>query len=200
LVLLAISFVTLSVLAKYNPYFPLDLTITRMIQQISFPLFSDFMELVSVSGDVEWGMISVALFMILAFLIKRKYDALFMLVSVAGTSIIGMVMKLVVGRPRPPEELLLNYPGYLKDSSFPSGHVLFYTGLYGFLLFLFYSHVKNTVLRNVLIIICFLLLILIGISRIYLGAHWFSDTLGSYLVGTVWLYIVICLYKKYAIK
>lgn len=199
LVLIALSFGVLSVLAKLNPYFPIDLSITRTIQQIQIPLFPEFMKFISTLGNVGWGVFSVAVFMVLAFLMKRKKDALFILVSVTGTSLIGMAMKLIVGRPRPAEELLLNFPGYLKDNSFPSGHVLFYMGLYGFLLFLFYSQLKDIALRTVLMGVCIFLLVCIGISRIYLGAHWFSDTLGSYLIGTVWLYIVVRLYKKFTL-
>ncbi|MDQ3099097.1 MAG: phosphatase PAP2 family protein [bacterium] len=196
LVLLVISFAVLSVLAKLNPYFPIDVTITRTIQQINLPFFNQLMRIVTFFGNSIPGLVIVSVITILLILMKRSKDAIFLVISSAGASFIGMVMKLLVGRPRPPEELLLNFPGYLKDNSFPSGHVLYFMGVYSFLLFLFYTQVKNIAARTIMMGICFTLLILIGISRIYLGAHWFSDTLGSYLVGSIWLYILVYFYRK----
>jgi undecaprenyl-diphosphatase len=193
--LLVVAFTVLASFAKFYPYFPFDLVITRRIQSLSFPFFTEFMQAVSLLGNELPGIGIVCFFVVLALLMKRRKDALFIAVSSLGASLIGMGLKLLVGRPRPAEELLLNFPGYLKDNSFPSGHVLYFMGLYSFLLFLTHSQLKKSRLRTFLMALFTALLVLIGISRIYLGAHWFSDTLGSYLIGSIWLYVLIHFYK-----
>ncbi len=194
--MLVIAFTVLSVLAKLNPYFPFDVVITQTIQHISIPSFPELMRVISFMGNVLPGFIIGSCFVVLILLMKRYKDALFLAISSGGAPIIGLIMKSIVGRPRPPEELLLNFPGILEDTSFPSGHVLYFMGVYSFLLFLFYTQLKNIAARTVAMSICLVLLVLIGISRIYLGAHWFSDTLGSYLVGSIWLLVLIYFYRK----
>jgi undecaprenyl-diphosphatase len=49
--------------------------------------------------------------------------------------------------------------------------------------------------RLIILLVCFILIVLIGPSRIYLGEHWVSDVIGSYLMGTFWLIILILLYE-----
>ena len=50
--------------------------------------------------------------------------------------------------------------------------------------------------RMIVITICAALIILIGPSRIFLGAHWASDVIGSYIIGTIWLFVLILAYQE----
>lgn len=191
---LIILFSVLTVLAKTHPYFFFDLFITKTIQQIQFGWFRSLMYIISYLGNFWPGAISVGI-VVLSFLISKKNkEALFVLISTAGVALLSESFKTLVGRPRPDPELITQIGKFIRTDSFPSGHVLFYIGFYGFLLFLVYSKVKPGFIRSLLIFIFSFLIILVGISRIYLGAHWFSDVLGAYLIGTVWLYLVIFLY------
>ena len=117
------------------------------------------------------------------------------IISSFGITIFGMGLKELVGRPRPDPHIITQIGTYLSLDSFPSGHVLYAMGLYGFLLFLVFSQFKKTILRYILLLLIILILILMGVSRIYLGAHWFSDVLGSYLMGLLWLLLMVYLYK-----
>jgi undecaprenyl-diphosphatase len=83
----------------------------------------------------------------------------------------------------------------LTDSSFPSGHVMFYTGFYGFIIFLAYTLMKPSIRRTLLVVVFGLLVLLIGVSRVYVGEHWASDALGAYLLGTLTLVAIIQLYR-----
>lgn len=118
-------------------------------------------------------------------------------ISSVGASSLGVLFKTIVARPRP-DSLLIHQLGlFVNPDSFPSGHVLFFMGLYGFLFVFIFTQFKKSLFRGVLLATLLLLLISIGFSRIYVGAHWFSDVLGSYLIGFVWLYFITYLYNKY---
>ena len=81
--------------------------------------------------------------------------------------------------------------------SFPSGHVTEYTLFFGFCFYLAFTLLKKGVLRTVLLSICAIMIILIGPSRIWLGAHWASDVLGGYTLALGLLLLVIWAYRKW---
>jgi membrane-associated phospholipid phosphatase len=83
----------------------------------------------------------------------------------------------------------------LKDYSFPSGHVLYFTAFFGFLIFLAYTLFKHSWWRTLLLVILGVMVALIGLSRIYEGQHWASDVLAAYLLGSVWLTLSILVYR-----
>jgi membrane-associated phospholipid phosphatase len=87
-------------------------------------------------------------------------------------------------------------PGRLGGSSFPSGHVLIYTGVYGFLAFLIETLVRPAGIRRMATSLLVGMVALVGPSRIYLGHHWFTDTVASYLVGTSYLLGLMAVYRR----
>ncbi len=196
LVVLIVSFAILTFLVRHNPYFPFDLVITRMIQTIKLPGFDPLMRFLSWLGIAPVAIVSVALFAAMFFYLKKVTEAKLILLSSFGAIVLSESFKALVQRPRPDPTLILQIEHFNRPDSFPSGHVLFFIGLYGFLLFLVHTKLKQSYLKTALLIILSLLLILIGFSRIYLGSHWFSDVLGSYLIGTAWLLVVVNFLRK----
>jgi membrane-associated phospholipid phosphatase len=83
----------------------------------------------------------------------------------------------------------------LNDYSFPSGHVMFYIGFLGFVGFLAFSLLKPSLKRSVILMLFGGPVIFIGASRIYLGAHWASDVLAAYLLGSLTLVATIQFYR-----
>ena len=83
----------------------------------------------------------------------------------------------------------------LLDFSFPSGHVVGFVSLYGFLFFLIYVLFRRSPWRTAALVLCGLLLGLVGISRIYLGHHWASDVLGGYAFGSAYLLLLVEFYR-----
>ena len=69
-----------------------------------------------------------------------------------------------------------------------------YVALFGFLAYLAWIALRSRVLRWAAVSLCVVLLVLVGPSRIYLGAHWASDVLGGYLLGGLWLSVVLHAY------
>jgi len=68
--------------------------------------------------------------------------------------------------------------------------------LYGFLFYLVYTLMRPSVFRSALLAVFGALISLVGLSRVYLGAHWTSDVLGGYCLGLVWLLLMVHLYLR----
>lgn len=182
-------FLILAALAKSIAYFPLDLYITRSLQQINSTWFDYLMKALSFLGEPPRFIPLVALVVLMLFLFRKKADSVLVFISFSGAALLGLIFKFLVGRVRPDPTLIHQYVPQLARDSFPSGHVLAYIGFFGALLIIV-RKLKPGVLKKVMQIILISLIILIGVSRIYLGEHWFSDVLGSYLLGIAWLYFI----------
>jgi undecaprenyl-diphosphatase len=194
LVLATLGFGALVVLANMFNYFSIDLTVTRAVQMINFAWFSNLMWVVSFIGYSPQMFILVAAVCLLLFGIGLRWEGIMAVVSVAGVSGLGQLLKIVVHRPRPGADLV-TVLDQLNSYSFPSGHVLAYTAFFGFLFFLGYSLLKPSILRTGLLILLGSQVALIGISRIYLGDHWASDVIGAYLLGSLWLVLTNIIYQ-----
>jgi membrane-associated phospholipid phosphatase len=132
--------------------------------------------------------------LVLALAIRRGLRAASTLVgAVLGATALYWAVKALVRRPRPagPHVHVL---GHLGTYSFPSGHVVTYVACYGFLAYLAWTTMRRGALRVAAVAICLALVALIGLSRIYLGEHWASDVLGGYLLGGIWLSLVLRAY------
>lgn len=80
--------------------------------------------------------------------------------------------------------------------SFPSGHSMVSMAFYGFLIYLIYNNIKNKYIKWILICSLSILIILIGISRIYLGVHYTSDVLAGFLISISYLVIYTRIVKE----
>jgi undecaprenyl-diphosphatase len=88
--------------------------------------------------------------------------------------------------------------GEWAHESFPSGHVTFYVCFFGFLFFVAFALLpKGSTARRVACALAALPVLLIGLSRVYLGAHWPSDTLGAYLFSGLWLAFSLDVYRRW---
>ncbi len=115
---------------------------------------------------------------------RRPLLAWALLLTMAGELTLEYVTKDIVHRARPDLFRLASATGY----SFPSGHALASTCLYGFLaFFVLWPMVRSLGPRLLVLALGILLPFGVGLSRIYLGVHFPSDVLGGWLGGTIWL-------------
>ncbi|MEP7136291.1 MAG: phosphatase PAP2 family protein [Chloroflexota bacterium] len=194
LALIAVAFGVLTFLVKTMPAFAIDLQITKAIQLINFPGFAALMTMVSWAGFGPQVVILTALIILLIYALGLQWEAIMALIAAIFSTGVNLLVKDLVQRSRPTANLV-NVIDTLKSYSFPSGHVMYYLGFLGFLGFLVYSLLKPSTKRSLLLLLIGLPVLLIGISRIYLGEHWASDVLGSYLLGTLTLVATIQLYR-----
>lgn len=106
--------------------------------------------------------------------------------------LLNVAIKHLISRPRPLEELRLVVA---HSYSFPSGHSMSAIAFYGFLIYLTYKHVTNALLKVLLILVQVLLILSIGLSRVYLGVHFPTDVLAGFIAGLVWLIICIVVFN-----
>jgi membrane-associated phospholipid phosphatase len=191
----AVAFAVLFALVWNVPYFTIDLTVTRAVQNISFTWFAVLMEIISFPGSAPYSFAIVALVVVALFAVGLRWESVTSLIAGAGGSTADTVAKAIVHRARPTADIV-HVVQVVSGYSFPSGHVVFYTAFFGFLMFLAYSLLKERVVwRSTAIFILGFLVATIGVSRIYLGAHWFSDVLGAYLLGSLWLALSVYIYR-----
>ncbi len=127
----------------------------------------------------------IAVVAVALLLWRRRYtETLWLAINVIGIAGIGnSLIKLAFMRQRPTLEHLVTETSY----SFPSGHSTGSMILWGTLLLMLPGLIKNKPLRLLLQVTCGMLILCVGISRIYLGVHFPSDILGGFCLGAGWL-------------
>jgi membrane-associated phospholipid phosphatase len=194
LVLVACAFAVLTFLVKTMPFFAVDLQITKGLQLVNFPAFAFLMNAASWPGFGPQSLIITVLIIVLIFGFGLQWEAVMALIAAIFSAGINLLAKDLIQRPRPTPSLV-NVFATLSSYSFPSGHVMFYLGFFGFIWFLAFSLLKPSLKRTLLLLLFGSLVVLVGISRIYLGEHWASDVLGSYLLGSLTLVAIIQIYR-----
>lgn len=124
---------------------------------------------------------------------RRRLSAFLALAALAR--VMSVVVKELVDRPRPSDSLV-NVVHQLGDPSFPSGHVLGATLLYGFLIYCAEFCIPQRRLRRLVQAALVLVIGLMGYARVQLGAHWPTDVLGGYALGLLILMTVIWLHRR----
>lgn len=194
-VLIAVaSFSVLAIVVRFTPYFSLDLKMSNVVQSFNPFWFDALMKFVSFPGNFPESYVILTVPVIILFLYKLRWEALSAALSALSVTLASAVIKTTIARARPAQDLIKVFLP-LHDPSFPSDHVFTYTAYFGFLAYLVYALLPKSRTRSVLLTLLTLLILLIGLSRIYLGEHWPSDTLGAYLIGSVWIFFMIQFYR-----
>jgi len=120
----------------------------------------------------------------------RRREAFFLAVALAGAALFSVFLKQIVHRPRPAE-----VQSFQGGFSFPSGHTLSATAVYGFLVYLLLRDAPRRWWHYAFVAPLLVLVALVPLSRVYLGVHWPYDTVASLALGFAWLSILVTLYK-----
>ena len=104
---------------------------------------------------------------------------------------LNLLLKNIVERPRPEGYRLITETGY----SFPSGHSMISAAFYGLIIYFIWKNVKDKKLKYISCTLLGILIVLIGISRIYLGVHYASDVIGGFTISIVYLIIFTSVFK-----
>jgi len=163
-----------------------DHIIANIIPALRTLGLNSFFTYITLLGKTE---VAVA-FLLCTFVILwaggKKLYMLPLLISVSGAGIFMYLSKLAFHRPRPDIALYFE-PTY----SFPSGHATMSVAIYGFVGYLLMHFSKEFKTKINIFFITTILVLLIGISRIYLGEHYLSDVYSGYLLGSIWFVIAV---------
>ncbi len=155
---------------------------------ISSFLISDFATpIAKLITNFGGALVLIGTTIILVISIKNRRIGLSIIANLGIVTGLNIVLKQIVQRPRPTEYRIVNETGY----SFPSGHSMVSMAFYGFLIYLIYKYVKNQYLKIGLITFLSILIISIGISRIYLGVHYTSDVMAGFCISVSYLVLYI---------
>ena len=195
--LFAILFGLFGYFAHQLPYFTGDISISLWFQGITF--LKPLMQATSYVSSPLPAIIIVALVAGGLWIWRKKLEAIFVALSTGSAALISWLLKLLIDRPRPSSELV---PILERTcgSSFPSLHTTCALVFGGLLFYLTPRLVRQPVVSGVVRSIIAIVVLLIGVSRIYLGAHWTSDVVGGLFLGGLILYPAIILYNNYVSK
>lgn len=134
----------------------------------------------------------VILVIIFTFLFfKNKKYGIFMSLNLLIITIFQFILKAIFSRTRPVDINLIEENGY----SYPSGHSLTAMALYGFIIYLIFKSDLNKRSKLIYITLFSLLIFIVGLSRIYLGVHFFTDVVGAFSFGLAYLIVYINIIK-----
>ena len=164
-----------------------------LVTELRNPTMTFIMKSITKLSDTLY-IILIAILLSILFLIKcnKKEIALLIPSNLIIITLLNQSLKVLFQRERPVGYNLIEASGY----SFPSGHAMVSMAFYGLLIYVIYHLVKNKYLRNVLISINIIIIILIGISRVYLGVHFMSDIIAGYCMSVLYLFLFTKLIKK----
>ena len=142
------------------------------------------------TGMLLWLLVVGALWLLLR---RQPHLAAYVAVSILGAMILNALVKELVGRLRPVvDEPVYTVPGH----SFPSGHAMSSLVTYGVLLLVLLPLLHGTA-RRVLTVIVVAIVVAVGFSRMALGAHYLTDVLAGWLLGTLWLLLTTLAFHRW---
>ena len=169
-----------------------DNQIRTSLHQYASPTLTAAMQLITTMGSA-WLLVPLGTVVVIGLWIGgQRREAIVFVIIMLGAVLLQLLLKLAFHRIRP----LPFFGPVLHSYSFPSGHALNSLCFYGSLAVLLGRRLGNLWARLGLAGLAFLLVGLIGVSRVYLGVHYPTDVIAGYLAAVVWLIAVALAFKE----
>jgi membrane-associated phospholipid phosphatase len=162
----------------------IDLPLTAWFHANQHPLATQLMLGISLWHNTIGLLLMTAVLGIALYRAGKSWWLLSLLLTVPGGMLVNVAVKHIVQRPRPQFD---NPIVTLSTYSFPSGHTAGATVFYGFLAVYLLAHGRAQPWRWAIVGAAAAMVLLVGLSRIYLGAHYLSDVVGAVVEGMLWL-------------
>ena len=170
----------LSAVSSRNSLTQIDLRVLNLMPNIRTPMQTSLMRIVTTLASIQGVIIFLLLAVSLLWFRRQRVVAALFVLLVGAEELVTFLLKHLIHRLRPGTSLrIVGEDGY----SFPSGHVVRATVLFGFLTYLLYRSYKSKKARILTLIVYFLAVFLVAVSRIYLGVHYPTDVWASFLLG-----------------
>jgi len=187
-----IALIVFSIRKPIRKHKPIDMLIFDKIRPRVNTVNNKFMLFITFLGKHQF-LIPANLILIFYFLlVKRQTWFSIRVITIAISSLVLMLLlKQLFQRKRPLSPLLKA----AKGLSFPSGHAIMAVTFYGLLIYILQHTITTEWLKWFLIILVFVLIVLIGFSRIYLRVHYASDVAAGFIIGLLWLLLSLAVLK-----
>ncbi|MFC2006911.1 phosphatase PAP2 family protein [Chloroflexota bacterium] len=191
-----VMFGVFAYLARQSFSFPGDVTVCLRLQGLSLPFLYPLMRAISAIHSLLPAIVVVAVVSGGLWFSGRRLETTFIISLTSLATLLNWLLKLLIGRPRPGSKIqvLTENSGF----SFPSGHIVYAVVFYGFLFYLAPRLIKQLSIVRLTRFVLVLLILVTAVSRVYLGAHWLSDALGSFWLGGLLLIPSVNFYNNYA--
>jgi undecaprenyl-diphosphatase len=171
-----------------DPLAVIDVRVSDWLHARMAPPLTTAMLLVTQLGSTLFVSVATLLIALLLLSRRQQYELVTLIVAVCGGMLLNVLLKMAFHRHRASfNDPVISITGY----SFPSGHAMAATVFYGVLASLAVRKLRDWRWRVLAVILAALIVLLIGLSRIYFGAHYLSDVLAAMAEGVAWL--AICL-------
>jgi membrane-associated phospholipid phosphatase len=158
--------------------------------------FAGPLELVSTIGWPIPAAITIGCIVILLFVLRHWLAALILIPTSIASSLSNLYTADFVHRPRPRGHGIWIAEHVKNYFSFPSGHVVMVTAVWGFVFFLtFQSRYRGAAWMWIPRIIALIMIVVMPVSRILEGEHWLTDVVEGFLYGVFWLLLAIQIYR-----
>lgn len=179
---------TLAALAEHvvtgRPLTMVDQQLSGWLARSRTPPLTTFFIVVTSLGSTAVAVIVAIVLGVYLVLRKQRYWLAATMLSIGGGMLLNRLLKLAFQRARPElDDPIRTFAGY----SFPSGHTVAATVVFGTLALLLFVKVKSATARFMVLLIAGLVILMVGFSRIYLGAHYLTDVLAAMAEGIAWV-------------
>jgi undecaprenyl-diphosphatase len=195
---------TLAALAEHvmtgRPLTLVDQQLSAWLARKRTTSLTTFFIVVSSLGSTAMGTIIAVVLGVYLLMRKQRYWFAATILSIAGGSLLNRFLKLAFQRARPEfDDPASAFAGY----SFPSGHTMTATVVFGTLALFLFTRKKNLRSRAVVMGLAVLVIALVALSRIYLGAHYLTDVVAAIAEGVAWIslsFTVVSVWRRQRIK
>lgn len=178
-----------------GPLSAIEAAFATAIDYRAYPQLTTLILAATHLGSIPFVSFIAAIATLISLQRRQRHHAIFLVIAVYGGMLLNAGLKPLFQRSRP---LFENPVLVLETYSFPSGHAMAATVLYGGLAVVCIASLRSSTARRVAVLAAVLLILIICLSRVYLGVHHLSDVLGGAMEGVVWLIVSYCIASLFA--
>jgi len=178
-----IGFAKLAEVVREGYTQPFDDAVLRWLGAHHTPLLTTIMTEVTPLGTGIVVLTVVGVTTAFLWHTEHKHSARMLLAATAGNILLNNILKLFFDRERPS---IFEWGTHAASSSFPSGHAMSATVVYGTVAYLLARLQKHAWSRTITLLLAVIMIVLICLTRLYLGVHYPSDVLGGIIIGLAW--------------
>jgi membrane-associated phospholipid phosphatase len=162
----------------------LDVRVSETLVGLRSPQMNAIMLAITFLGDQRFLLVATPAVAAALWLRRRHVSSILFSLSVLGGFGLNVLLKVTIGRARPDRWAVLVTE---TSPSFPSGHTLMATVFFGALAATVFHVSRNRLARILAVAVATAIVLVVASSRVYLGAHWATDTLAGMLAGSIWV-------------